>query len=190
MGGSDTPNNWIWLSPRAHCISHVLLFKAFPRSEAAQRAAWLMTHTKAGERLSSRTYQFLRQNYIFSGETRKKISEAGKNREFSEETRAKISQSNSLTYYNTSQDVLLDRKRRMIEKKKGKPWSEEQRLAISPSLPKGREHWRLKGDPLWNRAVEIKDLWLQNGKCGHAKLCNLLGIPKTKKVLTIAKSMI
>jgi len=190
MGGGDFQDNWIWLPPRAHCIAHILLFKAFPNNQAAQRAAWLMTHTRTGDRISPRFYQFLKENYIFSEETRNKISLAGKNRQFDESTREKISASNRDAYLNTPSEVLLSRKMSMIEKKRGIKWSNHQRLSIVPSLPRGRDHWKLKNDPLWDRAEEIKNLWLKNGRCGHAKLCKLLGIAKTKKVLTIAKSVI
>jgi hypothetical protein len=189
MGGSDTFDNWVWLSPRAHYIAHHLLFRAFPKNQAAQRSAWLMSHVE-DIRVTSRMYQFLKDNYVFNEETREKLRKAGMGREYTQDQINKISESNRVTYANTPEDVLEDRRKRMSETKSGVPWTEEQRAAITPSLPRGENHWRLKDDPLWERREEIYNTWEFNGRPAHKKLCKLLGIPTTKKVISIAKSMI
>jgi hypothetical protein len=190
MGGNNARVNLIYLTPRAHYIAHQLLFRAFTENQQAQRAAWLMSHTIGDAFVSSRAYKFLKDNYIFSEETRKKISEAGKNRKFSLESREKISTSNKETYRNTSEEVLLERIDRMRETKRGTPWNEKHRNSIPQSLPKGKNHWRLKDSPLWDISDEIVKVWLENGKPSYARLCRLLNIPKTKSVMSIIKSMI
>jgi hypothetical protein len=190
MGGSDAKVNLIYLTPRAHYIAHQLLFRAFTGNQQAQRAAWLMSHTIDEAFVNSRVYEFLKNNYIFSEETRNKLSEAGRNRKLSFESREKISISNKETYRNTSKEVLLERIERMRETKRGTPWNESHRNSIPPSLPRGRDHWRLKDSPLWGVSDEILKVWLENGKPSYVMLCRLLGIPKTKSVMSVIKSMI
>jgi hypothetical protein len=189
MNGSDTPDNWIWLSPRAHYIAHHLLFRAFPRNQAAQRSAWLMSFVD-GVKVTSRMYQFLKDNYVIEDATRKKLSKAGVGRVFPEDVIQNIKTSNKETYANTPEDVLKERHKRMSQTKTGVPWTEDQRAAIVPSLPRGENHWRLKNDPLWGRKDEIYTIWELNGRPSHENLCRLLGIPVTKKVISIVKSMI
>lgn len=190
MGGSEDNENLIYLIPRAHYIAHQLLFRAFSQNPQAQRAAWLMSHTVDDSFVNSRSYEFLRKNYIFSDETRRKISEAGKSRKFSEESKKKISLSNRKTYERTSKEVLLERVNRMKETKRGIPWNDNHRNSIPPSLPRGKNHWRLRNSPLWDKSELILRVWLENNKPSYAKLCRLLGIPTTRSVLSIIKSMI
>ena len=190
MGGEDCKENTVFLTSREHYIAHQILFRAFRKSQEAQRAAWLMSHTQEGFLVNSRMYSFLKDNYIFSEETRKKLSEAGKGREYTPEQKAQISLKNKETYHNTPEHVLRDRVERMRAKKKGSQWTDKQRSSITGSLPRGRNHWRLKNNPLWERADEILETWLNSGRPGFAKLCKILGIPKTKSVMSIIKSII
>lgn len=188
MGGSDSRENWIWLTPRAHYIAHKLLFLAF-RSQAAQRACWYLSH-RSDIRISSKEYENLKNNYFFSDETRRRLREAGTGRVFSEAERSNISESNKRTWMLRSESSKKLQIARMIRTKTGKAWSDKQREAIVPSLPRNEEHWRAKGNKLWERKEEIYQLWIENDRCGFKRLCKALGIPPTKTVLTIARSMI
>jgi hypothetical protein len=114
MGGSDTLDNWIWLSPRAHYIAHQLLFRAFPKNQTAQRSAWLMSFVD-DVKVTSRMYQFLKDNYIFDEVTRKKLKRAGTGRKFPKDVIQKIKTSNKETYANTHEDVLKERHKRISQ---------------------------------------------------------------------------
>lgn len=190
MGGLDNKTNLVYLTPRAHYICHQILFRAFLKNQEAQRAAWLMSHTQEGVKISSIMYDFLKNNYLFSDKTREKISKAGKGRSFSSESRQKISTKNKEVYHSTPKEVLKDRIDRMRATKLGSKRTDTQRDYIVRSLPRGKDHWKLRNISLWERSEEVLEVWLTNGKPGYTKLCKLLGIPKTKSVMSIVKSMI
>ena len=71
------------------------------------------------------------------------------------------------------------RKRRDLERKTG--------ANVLPSL-RGRNHHTLKDDPLWADATYIFSVWVDSGMPkDYRTLCKNLGIPKTKKIMSIVK---
>ena len=86
-----------------------------------------------------------RRNRIFSQETRRKISEAGKNR--SKETRKKLSESSKDNTNALGATRSEETRRKISESRKGKKLSEETKLKISNSLT---------GNIPWNKGKKDK----------------------------------
>ncbi|MDX1370845.1 MAG: hypothetical protein R3321_00155 [Nitrososphaeraceae archaeon] len=181
FNGSDKKVNLVYLTPRQHFIAHKLLYKAFPKTQAAQRAVWFM----GGYDKTSKEYNQLVSNYIVSDLTKEKLSKAGLNREVSQETRDKLSKATTAQMAGMSEEEKEQWKEK-ISKSRSVPWTEAQRNAIPDKLPSGRDHWRLKNHPLWDREDEIYEVWINNNKPKHKKLCRLLNIKLTKVAYKIA----
>ena len=94
MGGDDSEGNLVALTAREHFIVHWLLVRIYPSNRGLPRAALMMSTTRKGVKVSSRTYQELRENLSHSEETKLKMSIAKKGkpgREHTKESKLKIS---------------------------------------------------------------------------------------------------
>jgi hypothetical protein len=141
MGGSDSKDNLVPLTPRLHFVAHWLLWKAYKNSKMAN-AFWTMACCNE-ERINSKTYSIVRKisakaisiakkgkttsdrhkaimrermtGRVVSEETRKKLSEANKGRKVSPEMRAQMSERNKGKKHSE------ETKAKMSVAKKGKP---------------------------------------------------------------------
>lgn len=86
MGGSDSKDNLILLTPRQHFICHWLLWKAY-QNHPMSHSFWLMQNRKKYHKVNSKTYALLKEtqskrmrenNPQTSEDVRKKNSEARK----------------------------------------------------------------------------------------------------------------
>jgi len=59
LGGSDHKSNLVMFTGREHFISHMLLWKMYPRNSDLMHAAWMMSHTRKGYKVNSTTYEAL-----------------------------------------------------------------------------------------------------------------------------------
>lgn len=90
MGGGDSKDNLVELTPREHFIAHILLARIYPQENGLIYAANMMINgcsNKYQSRNNSHTYDWLKRQYIelernkvFSAATKSKMSEAAKNR--------------------------------------------------------------------------------------------------------------
>lgn len=87
MGGVDTKENIVLLTPEEHYVAHQLLVKIFPFQTGLVTAAVLMTTDRYGYRVNNKLFGWIRRRQaknmaerIISIETRQKISEAGRKR--------------------------------------------------------------------------------------------------------------
>jgi hypothetical protein len=46
IGGSDSEDNIVSLSPREHYLAHYILHRMYPDNKPLQRAYWMMSHTR------------------------------------------------------------------------------------------------------------------------------------------------
>ena len=60
LGGSDEPDNLVMFSGREHFIAHLLLWKIYPNNHQLMHAAWMMSHTRCGDKVNSTTYSALK----------------------------------------------------------------------------------------------------------------------------------
>lgn len=92
LGGTDDEDNLIDLFAREHFEAHRLLATENPENEKLVYAWWMMSHCKGNDRqdryeLTAEEYEEARQEFI------KKISESRKNFIFTEESKKKMSES-------------------------------------------------------------------------------------------------
>jgi hypothetical protein len=94
MGGSNDESNIAVLTARQHYIAHKLLWKAYKTRETA-RAFFFMSHrTNSKSKLSSKSYEALKEGMSVSDITKQKLSNAFKGKKrppFTAETKAKMS---------------------------------------------------------------------------------------------------
>jgi hypothetical protein len=101
MGGRETKENIVELTPREHFVAHLLLAKANPENSKLAIAAFLMGNSPGNKR-GSRVYSKLREQHSKSisqnllgwkhtPEMRAKVSAAHKGKIYGPETRARIS---------------------------------------------------------------------------------------------------
>tara|TARA_R110000803_G_C11817563_1_gene301525 strand:- start:48 stop:536 length:489 start_codon:yes stop_codon:yes gene_type:complete len=94
LGGSDDRDNLVPLTAREHFICHWILTRIHPDNISLKRAAFLMSTSRKGLKVSSRTYQELKENLSHSEETKLKISKSKEGRKrppMTEEQKEKIS---------------------------------------------------------------------------------------------------
>lgn len=130
-GGTNKEENLVKLTPREHYIAHRLLYKIH-KDKSMLYAVWIMSHTRDGIKISSRTYQRLKEDFSLAN-TGKNNPMYGKPSKFkgvprTQEVRDKISQ--SLTGRSMSPDACL----KISEAKKGNIISIEHRMKISNTL--------------------------------------------------------
>jgi len=109
LGGSENPENLVYLTAREHYIAHRLLVKCLTgKAKAKMVLAWNLMingHAKKYYKVSSRQYQLLREQYgeairqirtgaRHSQETKQKISNSQKGKTISERTKKIISAKN------------------------------------------------------------------------------------------------
>jgi len=113
-GGTNEKENLVRLTPREHYIAHRLLYKIH-NDKSMLYAIWIMSHTREGLKISSRTYQRLKEDFsqansgknnpmygkpsLFKGiprsqEVRDKISKTLSGRLLTDEVKHKISSAN------------------------------------------------------------------------------------------------
>jgi hypothetical protein len=148
LGGSNEKCNLVLLTAKEHFLCHILLSKMCVGNFKYKmfHALWSMCHTEKGYKISSRFYQYIKENRTHSETTRKKISNhrrgkpsSFKGRLHTEESKKKMSESQ--TGKIRSDEV----KKKMAEIKKGSiPWnkdkkhSEETKTKMSNSSSKSR----------------------------------------------------
>ena len=130
-GGTNKKENLVKLTPREHYIAHRLLYKIY-KDKSMLYALWIMSHTRDGIKISSRTYQRLKEDFS-SANTGKNNPMYGKPSKFrgvprTQEVRDKISQ--SLTGRTISKEAC----RKISEAKAGGVVTEEHRQKISSTL--------------------------------------------------------
>ncbi len=131
------------------------------------------------------------ENRVWSPEQRDKLRKANSGKKIPEEVRIKIREKlkgkewsekrrNAKEHPNARQiRSHAQRKRRNLERNTG--------ANVLPSL-RGRNHHTLKDDPLWADATYIFSVWVDSGMPkDYRTLCKILGIPKTKKIMSIVK---
>jgi hypothetical protein len=161
LGGSDSEENLVWLTPREHWLAHKLLLKIFPKEPKIQQALWMMSHTR-GFVKNSREYESLRlkcQDGLktnlgkdFSEEHRAKIGLAHKGKVVSEETRKKLRQKalgRKLSEEAKAKCAIASKKSKGFL---GKTHSAESRAKTSNSL-KGKRWWHRTVNGLVERTM-------------------------------------
>jgi len=139
-GGTDEESNFSYLTHREHIVAHWLLWKIHGRD--GDKSAWMLMKNMTfwpptlGMKHSTETRRKMSEaGKNRSEEHRRKISEANKNRKpASEETRRKISEANKGKKHST------ETRRKMREAQKNrKPISEETRRKMSEAR-RGKKH--------------------------------------------------
>lgn len=69
LGGNNSRENLVRLTAREHFIAHRLLAKIFTESTGLQKAVFAMANIQSSTRITSRTYQILKENYAASAST-------------------------------------------------------------------------------------------------------------------------
>jgi len=66
LKGTDSPENLVYLTAREHFIAHLLLTKIYPSSKKLKYAAWAMANqtSRRGYKVSARTYETLKEDFI------------------------------------------------------------------------------------------------------------------------------
>jgi len=134
MGGSNSKDNLIPLSPRWHFVAHWLLWKAYKNSKMAN-AFWTMACCNQ-ERINSKTYSIVREvaaqsiskarkGIIISDKHKAILKELMTGRVVSQETREKLSKASKGK--KRSAEVCAQ----MSERNKGKKHSEETKAKMS-----------------------------------------------------------
>jgi hypothetical protein len=61
LGGSDAPCNLVHLRAEEHYLAHQLLVKIYPFEDKLVYAACLMAHSPTGQRVTNKTYSWLKK---------------------------------------------------------------------------------------------------------------------------------
>lgn len=126
LGGTNDQSNLVNLSAREHFICHLILTKMTVDDDKTKmlQAAWLMIHT-GSNKINSHTYNYLRENRIFTKIHKFNISKAKLGQVHTIETKIKISKA--------KQGIPLDEthKRKISIALKGKPLSIQHKSALS-----------------------------------------------------------
>ncbi len=149
LGGTDSSDNLVNLTPREHFIIHKLLCLIYPNERGLSYAAFMMANAKGVNRnykIGSREYQRLKEDYsdalskTMKGktpwnkgiprtpETKKKMSESLKGRtptfkgkSHTDEAKQKMSEANKGNQYRLGTIHTDETKDKLREKAKGRP---------------------------------------------------------------------
>jgi hypothetical protein len=125
IGGDDSQENLVSLTPEEHFVAHQMLVKIYPNNKKLVYAAWAMTH---GKNRSNKKYGWLRRKRSeaqvgmrLSKEAREKISKARKGQKLSEEAAKALHDSrrgkNNSEDHNRKVSIALTGKPKSLEHK-------------------------------------------------------------------------
>lgn len=137
MGGNNSRENLVDLTPEEHYVAHQLLVKIYPEEHGLIKAAVMMCMNTGNNRLNNKLYGWLRRKHSETTSGENNIN-FGKPR--SNEVKAKISAANT-------------GKSRGLGIKKG-PMSEETKKKLSDSL-KGRPNFGQQGEKNVSKRSEV-----------------------------------
>lgn len=82
IGGDNTSQNLVRLTPREHFIAHLLLERMFQKGSEEHRkmafAAWRLANGGSSARISSRTYEIVREKYVDEIREVNRLKQTGK----------------------------------------------------------------------------------------------------------------
>jgi hypothetical protein len=150
MGGTDHKDNLVYLTPEEHLVAHLLLVKIYNTPKLVYAAKWMANRVK-----NNKEYGWLRRQHsevmstrIVSADTRKKMSNAQKNRpkevqdkityaqqNRSTETRKRISEAQM------GHIVTEETKEKLRQLNLGKKHSKDTREKMSKSRTKENNHF-------------------------------------------------
>lgn len=177
MDGTDDPDNLIKLTYREHYLCHALLALAFPKSKKLGRP--INCFRKCAK--NSKLYESLAHH------------------KHSEETKSKISSSNKGKPRKRKVPMTKEEREKRAELCRKRVWSDESREKLrQKALANPTIHFALEvansrdrtgaknpraNQEVWEQEEYLKQVWLENGKCGARKLFSLTNIGKSYQSL-------
>lgn len=153
IGGNDSPDNMVELTPEEHFVAHQLLIKLYPGNLGIAFAVICM---------SGNTSERHKRNNKLYGWLRKKASEARRGRKLSEETRKRMSAARQRDREKIRQSLLGKKHTEETKQKMRKPkkFGEKPNLKKTIWVNDGQQNKRIVG--------EIPDGW-NAGRIGWKK---------------------
>lgn len=148
LGGDDSTDNLVNLTPEEHFLAHQLLVKIYPTHQGLKYALYLMTISPSGKRNNNKLYGWIKRDYSdnriqssgFTGrkhkpETIEKMKAARAKQIISEETKLKISKTKTGSKMSPEAIASMNEKRNnnpnWIQARKNLCLSDEARSKIS-----------------------------------------------------------
>lgn len=143
VGGTDDASNIVVLTAREHIHAHLLLVKMYPRSRKLKMALSAMLMNPNGERTTVRRHALLRElsrqarvGFVYSDESKKRMSESAKARGMNPDTIAKAIESNTGKQLSSEHRSKISQS--MTGRKRG-PYKKRTKYKVDPGISRNGE---------------------------------------------------